>query len=94
MVDLARRWLGGRERRGAEFPLISIREASEELSFGDGVGVVLIAAWKCGGRPLSCRAIVGAGQADNEAVLSRGEVVVCNGVKVTLMSSFCPSFRS
>ena len=62
------------------FTLISIGEASEELSFGDGVGVVLTAAWKCGGKAAELRSIVGAGQADNEVVLSRGEVVVCNGV--------------
>ena len=63
------------------FTLISIREASEELSFGDGVRVVLTSAWECGGKAAELRGIVGAGQADNEAVLSRGEVVVSNGVR-------------
>ena len=75
--------VGGLEVENVEelsFPLISIREASEELSFGDGVGVVLTAARESRRKAAELRSIVGAGQADNEAVLSRSEVVVSNGV--------------
>ena len=53
--------VGGLEVENVEelsFTLISIREASEELSFGDGVGVVLTAAWECGGKAAELRSIV------------------------------------
>ena len=65
---------------GVDFTLISIREASEELVFGDGVGVVLTTAREAGLDAGERGSVVGACESDDEGGLIRSAVGVSDGV--------------